>query len=64
MGFLYLKRLPLALVFVVILSRFDLINCCSSSDDDDSTTEAPDDSTTEAPDACEGGGMVNGKLML
>ena len=56
MGSLYLMRFPLTLVFLVILSRFDLIYCCSSSDDDDSTTEAPD--------ACEGGGMVNGKLML
>jgi len=47
------KRSPLALIFLVILSRFDLIYCCSSSDDEASTTD----------DACEagelGGGMVD-----
>jgi len=47
------KRSPLVLIFLVILSRFDLIYCCSSSDDEASTTD----------DACEagelGGGMVD-----
>ena len=39
MGSLHLKRFPLTLIFLVILSRFDLIYCCSSSDDEDSTTK-------------------------
>ena len=52
------KRSPLTLIFLVILSRFDLIYCCSNSDDEASTTD-------DAGEAGElGGGMVDGKFIL